>query len=87
MATAQGKKARLPSEATLLRRVYRDIKSKPPVSKPFYRAQLSGRILEFERRYELSSVEMKKALCARTARETADVAEWMWTYRALQKLK
>lgn len=87
MATSEGKQYWHVSESTLKKRVYKDIKSKPPVSKTVYRVKLAGRMRVFERRYEVSSEAMKKALRAGTAHETADVAEWMWTYRALQKLK
>jgi hypothetical protein len=44
-------------------------------------------VARMEHRYEVSSEEMLEAVCAGTARETAEVGRWLAAYRDLANLR
>ena len=50
------------------------------------KASLKSRIARYERRYEMHSREMAKALSDGTERETAEKLQWMFDYHALEFL-
>ena len=49
--------------------------------------RLERLVARYERRYECSSEEIVKALKSGSARETADVNDWLMNFRTLRKLR
>src|SRR5713101_602330 len=58
------------------------------ITKPMWvlKARLVRQVRLFERRYEMSSEDMLKALRNGTARETAEISKWMQSYMVLKKI-
>jgi TATA-binding protein-associated factor Taf7 len=52
---------------------------------PAFIDMLLKKVMEFERRYEMSSKEMMEGLKAGTITETGDIAKWAWTWQTLQR--
>lgn len=56
------------------------------VSRVEFEHELTQRLAQFERRYEMTSSDMLTAVRTGRERETADVAQWLFWYQVLQRL-
>ena len=68
----------------LLRRARDDAPSRPSAADL---ELLESRVLAFERRYEIPSAEVHEAIEDHRLRETADVVEWIFAIRALERAR
>jgi hypothetical protein len=57
------------------------------VSRAEFEHELTQRVARFERLYEMSSAEMLMATKDGSRVETADIAQWLFWYQLLQRLR
>lgn len=72
------------SPAEIAERLHRERDARPLPSAEDI-AQLEARVREFECRYEIPSDEVHEAIEDHRLHETADVAQWIFAIRALER--
>jgi len=74
------------SAAEVSARLLQEIEARPrPTEQDI--AQLEGRVREYERRYEIPSNEVHEAIEDHRLHETADVVQWIFAIRALERAR
>jgi hypothetical protein len=74
------------SPSEIAERLQRELDAQPrPTMEDI--ARLEARVREFERRYEMPSDEVHEAIEDHRLHETADVVQWIFAIRALERAR